>query len=241
MTFSRIELMATTNGGPRYQTALLITKNTILATVETTETNIFTIRNFLKTQVEDYVSLIGFIFGYAYDVEIRTSSLEDLTDTRVFGIDVPALHNRTISLPHNSLVTARQLFDLYHGPFGNFLRRSLTDLNLAIKHSLDTPFYCFRAIESLRQAVGFSMKIDDEDRVKQWEALREVTQTTRDAIDVIREAAKPARHGLPNSISDEQRKACFLTTWEIAEKVIDFILRESGAKFQISQLSVDPP
>lgn len=202
--------------------------NQITAVVETDEKeDIYTLRNLVRSNVELITDVIGFIRGYAYDVEIIKAFSEDLEMSQVFGIDIPALAERNKAIPPEAV---NHVYPLCLDTQGIFLRRALGDLGMAIRHSDDTAFYCFRAIESLKQYFGFmSGKINDKE---QWEEMAKAVGDHRNTVEPIRKLAFPARHGVPDPVTDEERKNIFLSTWTIVEAYVNYRLKESGSNFR---------
>jgi hypothetical protein len=214
-----------------------ITNNQVTALIESENEreNIYTLRNYTKACVEFVTNLMGFIKGYAYDVEITKVFDDKLDHYFVFGIGIPALEKRnkdrdvSTAMPH--------IYPLCFGSDGVYLRRCLEDLNMAIKRPDDTPFHCFRAIESLRQYFGFVDGIADDH--KQWKAMAKAIGGKREDLEPIRKLAFPARHGVPNPITDQERKDIFFLTWNIVERVIDYRLKKSGASYRLQPTDKD--
>jgi hypothetical protein len=195
--------------------------NQITAVVDTGEADILTVRNLVRSEAEFVTSLAGFLMGNGYDIEITKAFGESLAPTQVFGIDIPVLAERTKGRDLNALVNS--IVPLCFGKNAIFLRRCLTDLSFAIKRLEDTAFYCFRAIESLRQSFG-----SQATEAEQWKAMGQAVGSSKDDMEHLRDHAFPARHGIPSYVSDEDRQKLFLYTWAIVEKYIDFRLKELG-------------
>lgn len=203
--------------------------NQITVSIESEkEDNFYTLRNIVRSVVEIVTNVVGFLKGYAYDVEIVKVFSEDLELSHVFGIDIPALEQRN---KDRNIKELNHIYPLCLGNDGVFLRRALSDLGMAIKHADDTPFYCFRAIESLKQYFGFMTgTLRDAD---QWQEMTKAIGDHLAVIEPIRLLAFPARHGVPQQLTDEDRKTTFLTTWDIVEKFIDFRLTQTGSSYQM--------
>src|SRR5262249_5581452 len=142
--------------------------------------------------------------------------------TQVFGIDIPVLSVRSKGRDLDALVNA--IFPLCFGKEAIFLRRCLADLSFAIKRLDDTAFYCFRALESLRQSFGTGIS-----EAEQWKAMADAVGSSKEEMEPLREHAFPARHGIPKGLSDDERQKLFLYTWGIVEKYIDFRLAKAGS------------
>ncbi|MBI4379174.1 MAG: hypothetical protein HY578_08775 [Nitrospinae bacterium] len=185
-------------------------------------------RNIIKDGVELLANVVGFLKGYAYNVEIIKVFDNDLNLTVIFGIEIPALEERN---KKREPADINHKYPLCLGPDGVYLRRCLGDLNMAIQHLDDTAFYCFRALESLKQYFGYILEISG-DR-EQWEEMSKAIGGNREDIEPIRKLAFPARHGVPEPITDKKRKEVFLITWDIVEKFMDYRLKQYGSDFRL--------
>jgi len=209
--------------GKTYATlALNICNNQISVVVESDEPDIFTLRNIVRSEAEFVTNVAGFLCGYGYDIEITKAFGDALDPTQVFGIDIPVLANRTEGRDLGLLVNA--IFSLCFGPDAIYIRRCLADLSFAIKRADDTPFYCFRALESLRQSFGVELS-----EAEQWKAMAEAVGSSKTEMEPLRTRAFPARHGVPMPLSDQERQELFIYTWRVVERYIDFRLAASGS------------
>ena len=202
--------------------ALNIWANQISATVDSEETDVLTLRNLVRAEAEFVTSLAGFLLGFGYDVEITKAFNEDLSQNQVFGIDVAVLTARAQGRDLSTVINA--VLPLCYGADAIFLRRCLTDLSLAMKRLDDTAFYCFRAIESLKQSFGSHLT-----EREQWSALAAAVESTKAEMEPLRARAFPARHGPAQPLSDAERQELFIYTWRVVERYIDYRLAERGA------------
>jgi hypothetical protein len=211
-------------GGGTHQVtiALNIWLNQITASVDSSsEMDLLTLRNLVKREAEFVSDVAGFLMGHAYDVEITKAFGPELAPTQVFGVDIGVLAERAKGRDLGKLVNA--IFPLCFGEDAIYLRRCLTDLSFAMKRLDDTPFYCYRALESLRHSFGSTLA-----EGQQWAAMAKAVGSSKDAMEPLRSRAFPARHGVSNPIADEERQKLFLYTWDIVEKYIDFRLAQVG-------------
>jgi hypothetical protein len=169
--------------------------------------------------VENVLSIIGFFKGYSYDVEIIKVINRDFNIDFVFGIDIPYIENRNKTKV--VLKEFNEIWPLCSGTEGTYLRRCFTDLTMSIKQPDDTGFYCFRAIESLRQLVGALISIEKEK--DQWIKFSEVVGFDKDYIQIIRSFAFPARHGLPRMVTENDRIDIFERSWSIVENYLSWL------------------
>lgn len=101
------------------------------------------------------------------------------------------------------------------------LRHALADVRQALALDDDCAFYCFRAIESLRQ--NYVDGDDDDRRVRDalWEALKTALNVTRDEIDEIGEAAIPRRHGGHLDLDYAKKVEMVITTRKLVGRYVD--------------------
>ena len=177
------------------------------------EWDIFDIRNVAKQLVADQLAMVGYIKGYAYEVEIRQILNTEKQIDYVYGIDMPCIGERNNGKDLNTEVL--KIMSHWSGENGIFFRHCLNDLIMAMKHPDDSAFYCFRALESLKHICRVRFNIDSES--EQWKKMSEITGTCKSDIDLIREKAFPARHGDVVGITDEEITSMFLKTWDIVD------------------------
>lgn len=213
--------------GTTCQVKFNVFNNQLSALVEAEESeDIYTLRNIVKGTIELVTDIVGFVRGYAYDVEIVKVINEDLELSHVFGIQIPALEERNKRTEPEAV---NHIYPLCLGVDGKYLKRALSDLGMAIRHADDTPFYCFRAIESLKQYFGYvTGKTEDKE---QWQEMTRAIGDHRTTVEPIRKLAFPARHGLPDATTDDERKNLFFSAWEIVEAFINFRLKETGSNY----------
>lgn len=181
-------------------------------------TNIHTLRNIVEDATRTLLDSIGFHRGYAYDLEIVQMIRPNWSEGRVFGINVPVLAEACgqAGLELQDIVAKLAV------PDGAYLRHSLADLREAIKSPRDTGFFCYRAIESLKNCVAAGNGVSSEDG-KGWTLFRESYSIDKREIDAIKEFADPARHGDLSEVkqlTDDARSRIFTTTWRIVARFI---------------------
>lgn len=183
--------------------------------------SVFDIRNIVKTILTDILSIFGFIKSYAYDVEITRIVNKELNIDYVFGIETHLIEKRNLNKDLN--LELQKILDLIFKERENaiFIRRCLNDLVNAMKNPIDTGFYCYRAIESLKQYCKYKYNLEKE--ADQWKKLSNITGFNKDKIKLIREFSLTTRHGDIKSISDENRGKILADTWDIVEKFFEVV------------------
>jgi len=177
--------------------------------------DIFDLRNVVKNLVQGHLAMIGYLKGYAYDVEITRVLSRERSIDFVFGIDIPCITNRNPNIDLNEALL--QLRDKTTGEHGVFMHRCFDDLVSAMKHADDTGFYCYRAIESLRHHCSVRNALREAGKAQQWQVFREVAGVEEQSIRFIKSAADPLRHGEPGAGVQFDRAELLNTTWAIVD------------------------
>lgn len=177
------------------------------------EWDIFDLRNVAEQLVTDILAVIGFLKGYAYDVEIRQIIKDDKNIDYVYGINIPCIEKRNENISFEKRLT--ELLTKTTGDNGVFIKRCLNDLIVAMKQPGDTGFYCFRAIETLRHYCKNRFHIEKE--ADQWKKVSEMSGYKKDYIDVVRRFAFPERHGDILPITSSDRQEIFMKTWDVVK------------------------
>ena len=177
--------------------------------------DIFDLRNVVKNIVQGELAMIGYLKGYAYDLEVTRVLNQSRNIDYVFGIDIPCLAERGNSLDLQDALLKLRAKTI--GPNGIFLHRCFSDLVSSMKHADDTGFYCYRAIESLRHHCAAAHSLSAADKSKQWEKFRQVSGCDEQTLRAIKAAADPLRHGEVHGSSSEDREKIFTTTWGVVD------------------------
>lgn len=202
--------------GKNCQVKLSIRLNQIAVWIESeSEWDVFDLRNVVRAVVAHELEVVGFVLGYAYEVEIKRVLNPSLDVDAVFGIDIPCITERNKDV--DLVERLKEIRNKTYGSNGVFLQRCFADLSQAMKNADDTGFYCYRAIEALRQHCIAQFAIDAANKKKQWEKVREVSGCSEDILREIKTAADPTRHGEVVPITADQRKRLFLITWDVVD------------------------
>ena len=186
-----------------------------------------TLRNSVETVVRGIVDAFGYVEGRGYDVEI-TSVIDSAGQTwQVFPVEVSAIQStkgeRPVTFgelhallnPRTEAIDDEASFKLMQ------LRIALGDLREAIRSIDHSAFFCYRAIECLRQCYAERNGRDsDATRRASWVRMREELCICRSWIDEIEEASILERHGGHKPTSGEQRTALMLRTWKVVDRFI---------------------
>lgn len=183
------------------------------------ECDIYDLRNIVKNILQNELAVIGYLEGYAYELEITRVLNRNLDVDRVFGIDIPCIAdmNRVID-KQERIQNIRQKCI---GADGVYLHRCFVDLTMAMRSAENTGFYCYRAIESLREHCASKHQFATKSRDKQWKKFRAMAQCEEATIREIKSAADPVRHGGVFVLTGQDRESLFIKTWGIVDKYIE--------------------
>jgi hypothetical protein len=157
---------------------------------------------------------------------------EAFTSGRVFDVDLVGLLRERMDGPdgsmsfhyrdnvhdvianRNAAFTTRQVWDFCISDEGLALRMCLNDLHMALKEQNDAPFYCYRAVEMIKNHVG--SKYGGNER-QQWEVTRDILDVETEKLDIIKNLADPLRHGRRVTFKGAEWRQIILISWEVTE------------------------
>ncbi|MCP6758934.1 MAG: invasion associated locus B family protein [Fischerella sp. CENA71] len=208
---------------------------TCIVECDSDDEDIFSLRNLVKSSIETVISLLGFLKGYAYDIEITKVFDEECSFCWVFGIDLPSVENIYSSFNKDIEKLNEAINSIGHLCLmkeGIYIARCLNDLRMSMRYLDDSAFYCFRAIETIKQYFGDIMGTEKDG--EQWLAMRNAIGGEKEYLDFVRKLAFPARHGVPTIITDEDRGKIFTITWSVVERFINYRLEQLSFSFRLS-------
>jgi hypothetical protein len=178
--------------------------------------NLTSLRNLIENLLQSVVDPICYLTGNLLTPEISSVVLPD-GESQTFGVSVPEVDGWEAEGKLTEEVS--RIMALYDGDEGNYLRSSLADFKMAMDAPHETGFYCFRAIESIRQ------KFYTEDRSKKesWQAMRETLNIEEDDIRFVQQFADSRRHGDVIDVPGQSRKEILHLTWRMIWKFIDHL------------------
>jgi len=181
------------------------------------DSDLLTLKNYVEYLVRNLVDAFGYLSGRGYDIEI-TSAINHEGKYTVFGVGISELENSQNERP----LSFQQL--LIAMAKSQHLHRALGDLREAIRSPIDTGFFCYRAVESIRQ--NFKKEEDGDDIILSWERLRKSLLIDRSWIDKIKKFADPARHGDITYISGKDRILIMQHTWKLIDRFCLYVYRD---------------
>jgi len=176
-----------------------------------------TMKNYLGQIVRNLVDSYGYISGRGYDIEI-TSVVDPNGQQTVFGVGIRELEESEDERP----LSFRELFQvMLKSPH---LRHALGDLREAIRSPSDTGFYCYRAVECLRQHFR---EAKDSNKNQSWKRLRQNLRIDRSWIKPLENCSKEQRHGSSPYMSGENRIRLMKHAWKVIDRFCVYINRNS--------------
>ena len=186
-----------------------------------------TLRNTVESAVRGTVDAFGYTEGRGYDVEISSAISSTGEQWAVFGVEVAAIQSTKGERP----VSFSELYALLTNPTqsqdesASFrlmqLRIALGDLREAIRSPNLTAFFCYRAIESLRQCYLDPEQRDNEAaRRDSWQRMSNELSISKSWISQIQEASTLERHGSLKAMTGKQRVDLMSHTWKVVDRFI---------------------
>lgn len=185
------------------------------------EMDIFDLKNICLNLVNSLIATVGYYSGIGWNSEINQVLNKKLNINLVYGVDIKCLSGRNDIKKFGEFWKELTLIPPIER---RFLDRCFSDLQLAITHPIDTPFYCYRAIESLRQLCGLRYELNEER--EQWQKLSTMSGKTWDDTKAIKDYANSARHGNHKSFTGDERGSFFTVTWDLIDGFLESLLGE---------------
>lgn len=168
-----------------------------------------TLKNYVEYLVRAEVDALSYLWGRGYDIEI-TSAVDSNGKQVVFGVGIPELEKTQSERP----LSLKALWEVVYR--SEHLRRALGDLREAIRSPLDTGFFCYRAVECIRQS--FRKEEDGDDDRLSWERLRNALRIDRSWIEELKKFANPQRHGDTPYMSGGDRVSAMQCAWKVIDR-----------------------
>ncbi|HGC5653731.1 hypothetical protein [Legionella pneumophila] len=193
-----------------------ILMNDIFSQVETNNLwDIYDLKNVVVWAIQSELSKIGFITGNDYRPEInRIINHKEQIDF-VYGVNISCISQRSQQINFDDKL--HELRAISIGENGIYIQSCLNDLMYAIRYPENTAFFCYRAIELLRNHYKKSIKEEMNDS-ELWTKFREFCGlSSRDEIDFIKKDADPIRHGSELVFQHKKRDEILLKTWNLVD------------------------
>lgn len=194
-------------------TSIQLSQISIEITSQAEITDFATLRNIVRDFIRLHTDAYGYLYGYAYDVEITSISGKNNIPHLIYGIEIKEIE---IDHPNRPLREFADIVKLMHDGSNNELRLALNDLRLSIQHPTDTAVFCFRAIESLMQYFGPKAE-------STWETFRDSLNISRDFLKPTEDKCWSPRHGKPIPISHSERVDIMMRSWKIVDRFVIYL------------------
>lgn len=197
-----------------------ITASQYSALLQTNEKfeDILTAKNAVLEFSKVPVNAFTFTKGVGYRVEITKGICIDTGEIVTFGVgtrDFMQYVEEHLEVSEEDVMTA---CDSKHG---RYLQYALEDISDAIGlGGRNSPFLCFRAIESLRHFIAEKNGIDFNNRAETWNVLRESSETSRDEIEYVKDFADKVRHGDSVEWQPVEILQIYKVTWGLIQKIV---------------------
>lgn len=184
------------------------------------DVNILSLKNSIEKLARLAADIIGFRIACGYDVEIESVFNTETKEFSIFGVNEPIFDNDQFNVDaaqgiiHPEInISMTDLFTIAGKDTGLII--ALSDFRQAIRQPSFTSFYCYRAIEALKNT--FPGK-----NAAQWENFRDAANVSEEDIKKVMGKANNLRHGKPADQSWETRKEHMLLTWNIIKNYFSF-------------------
>jgi hypothetical protein len=170
----------------------------------------------VEARIRSVLDCLGFVLAASLEIEMTTGRADSV-----------AIIGGHTALPAFSRVGGDRVDPEHLGAYlaaaqGNAnLRHALADIIMALRLSSDTAFYCFRAIECLRQDF---VQDGTRDKHASWNRLHAAMGTSLEEMQVLTGLATARRHGETPKISHDEKLALVRWTREVIGRYV-----ESGA------------
>jgi len=207
--------------GPQFGKAkidLLTSGPDVILKLDTEEkrANLATLRHVAQGMLAAIYDAMTYLTGASITVELSSAYDADADSLSAFFLAVPEPFIVSEAQPIAEVIRLA-----VESPI---VRRVLRDFHQAIVVIDDTPFYCYRAIETIAQSM--MPKGQENNRKAGWARLRIGLQIEPGCISKLESASQPSRHGKPlPHVTGKTRMKQVKLTRQIVERYILFLLR----------------
>jgi hypothetical protein len=179
------------------------------------EFSVLELKHLAEYVVGNQLFALSYIIGCVFDFQVTRVINRSKGVDYVYGIENSAIFGRKDIGDLNlylERLRARQI-----GINGTLIHRCLSDLSSAMRYREDTAFYCYRAIESLKQHYCAEKNILSRDDKKAWELFREGNGFSEAQLKWFAQHAMNSRHGKVSVISSEDNDDLLRRTWDVVD------------------------
>lgn len=183
----------------------------------------------MVTQAEEIVlNAVAFTTGMVFEVDV-IGVIRDQDDRTDGSFDFHYLENvHDIIAERTPSFDFMQIWRLCITDDGLPLRRCLKDLRSALMEVDDSPFYCYRAIETIKGHIGH--RFGETRDKQQWQVMREALGLDRADLEVVKDLADPLRHGGHLHYDGSQWREIVTIAWNAADAYIRLLWEVAEGK-----------
>lgn len=176
--------------------------------------DLLSVRNLIVYHATTFLDALAWSNGCGYTLEMLSCKIED-KELNMQPL-IPVLQQNPPKAPADKDSVLQLLLQDAEGKLQP-LRRSLSDFRAAIWSPEDTPFHCFRAVESL-----FFYFHEKKDRGRS-EFCRRLRISDKWIVKKLEIKAGNIRHGRVEFVSDEDRRSAFLYARQAIERFVTLV------------------
>lgn len=173
-----------------------------------------------ESMFQTYINVESYVSGKEYNLELI--EIKDCDTNKITNFKHPAtiLEESRSERPFSTKKVLEILHKTKHA------HRMLSSLNAAIGNPRETAFYCYIALESIRQ--HFLLGSDEDNKKLSWIRMREALIIDEHYLDKIKKFAEYIRHGDVKSYKPADRNEFLQKTWAIVDRFL--ILLDANIK-----------
>ncbi len=176
-----------------------------------------TLKNQIETVVRSIVDVYCFVKSYGYEVEITDIKSELLKLNYQFGVRGEWNIQKTQEETNKEFL---EIMALFASPEASALGEALADFRRSVRYPMMTASFCYRAIETLRQAFFENS----------WGKLRSAMNLAKEDFDEILSFATPNRHGKYPAITYKERERIMNFTRTMINKTVEHLSKKDPPK-----------
>jgi hypothetical protein len=205
--------------GEFYSADITIVCNQVAIWLESdVEIQTLDLKHLVNYIVVNQLSAVSYIVGCVFDFQVTRVINRSRGVDYVYGIENNIIYGRRSQ--EGFELDLAKIRDLQLGMHGMLIHRCLVDLTSAMRYREDTPFYCYRAIESLKHHYCLMNDISTRNDGERWANFRDGCGFSREQIMWVSELAKDLRHGNISTIDSEQCGELLRRTWDVVDSYL---------------------
>lgn len=185
----------------------------------------------LKRRLHSIIDVLGYEQGRAYDIDVIVCYDHQNKPFNFWGGALGGFCS-----PENRQYKSREIVENFYGDseFGLTFESCFANIREAIRFPHDTPFYCNRAVESLKyhflrmtypnKLGSFTKKEQNSGWPIMWESIDFIDEENSDYFKKLGQSV--GRHGGHEMISIEERNEMFEKTYNVIDKFLKYAFNE---------------